>query len=190
MSSSSRKNNTKNTANSESVNNKNHLRRIYEKQKSIIRTLEDSTNLINSDLKKLYNTLRKTAKNYVRLVALKHKFDFYGLYTGDIIKTITLCGEEYEKMALTMNDLSKQREVIYNTLLLYIQDIEYTTLVKNSNIDKTHALVETLHKNYTKRKKQQKRQNEKIQKQNNTNRPINTIQNSLEFSNKNTNSRR
>ena len=86
--------------------------------------------------------------------------------------------------------LSKQREVIYNTLLLYIQDIEYTTLVKNSNIDNTRELVETLHKNYTKRKKQQNRQNEKIQKQNNTNLPINTIQNSLEFSNKNTNSRR
>ena len=73
---------------------------------------EDRRHIRDSDLKKIYDTLRKTAKNYVRLVALKHKFDFYGLYTGDIIKTITLCGEEYEKMALTMNDLSKQREVI------------------------------------------------------------------------------
>ena len=70
MSSSSRKNNTKNTANSESVNNKNHLRRTFEKQKRIIRTLEDNIDEMSETVKELYNDILKNSKNYAKLAAL------------------------------------------------------------------------------------------------------------------------
>ena len=190
MSSSSRKNNTKNTANSESVNNKNHLRRTFEKQKRIIRTLEDKIDEMNETVKELHNDILKNAKNYSKLHALKDQYDRYELYTGDLKKTITLCQKEHRILDEKLTQLWKVRENLYNATVLYIQDIEYTTLVKNSNVTNLKALLMALHKNYTKLKTQQIRQNTTIQKQNNTNRPINTIQNSLEFSNKNNNSRR
>jgi hypothetical protein len=190
MSSSSRKNNTKNTANSESVNNKNHLRRTFEKQKRIIRTLEDKIDEMNKTVKELYDDILKNSKNYSKLAALKDQYDRYGLYTGDLTKTITLCQKEHRNLDEKLTNLWKVRENLYNATVLYIQDIEYTTLVKNSNVNNVKALLMTLHKNYTKLKNQQKLQNTTIQKQNNTNLPINTIQNSLEFSNRNNNSRR
>ena len=190
MSSSSRKNNTKNTANSESVNNKNHLRRIFEKQKRIIRTLEDNIDEMNETVKELYNDILKNSKNYAKLAALKDQYDRYGLYTGDLIKTITLCQKEHRVLDEKLTNLWKVRENLYNATVLYIQDIEYTALVKNSNVNNLKELLMTLHKSYTKLKNKRNLKNTTVQKQNNTNRPINTIQNSLEFSNKNNNSRR
>ena len=38
----------RNTANSESIVNKNYLKKIYEKQEKIIKTLDDETKRINS----------------------------------------------------------------------------------------------------------------------------------------------
>ena len=89
--------------------------------------------------------------------------------------------------------LIQRRQTLYNATIMYIQDIEYVGLVKNSNISDVRALVVTLNKNFTKQKTISKLQSGVTTigtKQNNTNRPINTIQNSLEFSNKNNNSRR
>ena len=183
----------RNTANSESIVNKNYLKKIYEKQDKIIKTLEDETKRVNSNIKTISNTLRKIGKNYAKLVALKHHYDLYGLYINDIMKTIVLCKEEHEKIRKEMTKLIQTRQTLYNATIMYIQDIEYVGLVKNSNISDVRALVVTLNKNFTKQKTISKLQSGATiigTKQNSTNRPINTIQNSLEFSNKNNNSRR
>ena len=183
----------RNTANSESIVNKNYLKKIYEKQDKIIKTLEDETKRVNSNIKTISNTLRKIGKNYAKLVALKHHYDLYGLYINDITKTIVLCKEEHEKIRKEMTKLIQTRQTLYNATIMYIQDIEYVGLVKNSNISDVRALVVTLNKNFTKQKTISKLQSGVTTigtKQNSTNRPINTIQNSLEFSNKNNNSRR
>ena len=92
-------------------------------------------------------------------------------------------------MRKEMTKLIQRRQTLYNATIMYIQDIEYVGLVKNSNISDVRALVVTL----TKQKIISNLQSGVTRigtKQNNTNRPINTIQNSLEFSNKNNNSRR
>ena len=183
----------RNTANSESIVNKNYLKKIYEKQEKIIKTLDDETKRINSSLKTISNTLGKIGKSYAKLVAIKHHYDLYELYTNDIMKTIVLCKEEHEKMRKEMTKLIQIRQTLYNATIMYIQDIEYVGLVKNSNISDVRALVVTLNKNFIKQKTISKLQSGVTTigtKQNNTNRPINTIQNSLEFSNKNNNSRR
>ena len=179
----------RNTANSESIVNKNYLKKIYEKQEKIIKTLDDETKRINSSLKTISNTLGKIGKSYAKLVALKHHYDLYELYTNDIMKTIVLCKEEHEKMRKEMTKLIQRRQTLYNATIMYNQDIEYVRLVKNSNISDVRALGVTFAKQKTISKLQSGFT--KIgTKQNNTNRPINTIQNSLEFSNKNNNSRR
>jgi hypothetical protein len=183
----------RNTANSESIVNKNYLKKIYEKQEKIIKTLDDETKRVNSSIKTISNTLGKIGKSYAKLVAIKHHYDLYELYTNDIMKTIVLCKEEHEKMRKEMTKLIQIRQTLYNATIMYIQDIEYVGLVKNSNISDVRALVVTLNKNFTKQKTISKLQSGVTTigtKQNNTNRPINTIQNSLEFSNKNNNSRR
>jgi len=183
----------RNTANSESIVNKNYLKKIYEKQEKIIKTLDDETKRVNSSIKTISNTLGKIGKSYAKLVAIKHHYDLYELYTNDIMKTIVLCKEEHEKMRKEMTKLIQTRQTLYNATIMYIQDIEYVGLVKNSNISDVRALVVTLNKNFTKQKTISKLQSGVTTigtKQNNTNRPINTIQNSLEFSNKNNNSRR
>jgi hypothetical protein len=183
----------RNTANSESIVNKNYLQKIYEKQEKIIKTLDDETKRVNSSIKTISNTLGKIGKSYAKLVALKHHYDLYGLYINDIMKTIVLCKEEHEKIRKEMTKLIQTRQTLYNATIMYIQDIEYVGLVKNSNISDVRALVVTLNKNFTKQKTISKLQSGVTTigtKQNSTNRPINTIQNSLEFSNKNNNSRR
>lgn len=183
----------RNTANSESIVNKNYLKKIYEKQDKIIKTLEDETKRVNSNIKTISNTLRKIGKNYAKLVALKHHYDLYGLYINDIMKTIVLCKEEHTKMLTKISKVLQIRQVIHDATIMYIQHLEYVGLVKNSNISDVHALVNTLNKNFTKQKTISKLQSGATiigTKQNSTNRPINTIQNSLEFSNNNNNSRR
>lgn len=183
----------RNTANSESIVNKNYLKKIYEKQEKIIKTLDDETKRVNSSIKTISNTLGKIGKSYAKLVAIKHHYDLYELYTNDIMKTIVLCKEEHEKTRKEMTKLIQIRETLHVATITYIQDIEYVGLVKNSNISDVRALVVTLNKNFTKQKTISKLQSGVTTigtKQNNTNRPINTIQNSLEFSNKNNNSRR
>jgi len=182
----------RNTANSESID-KNYLKKIYEKREKIIKTLEDETKRVNSNIKTISNTLGKIGKNYAKLVAIKHHYDLYELYTNDIIKTIVLCKEEHEKMRNEITKLIQTRQEIHDATILYTLHLEYVGLVKNSNISNVRALVNTLNKNVTKLKTISKLQSGTTTigtKQNSTNRPINTIQNSLEFSNKNNNSRR
>jgi len=182
-----------NTANSKSISDKIYLKKIYEKQEKIRKTLADETKRVNSSIKTISNTLSKIGKSYAKLVAIKHHYDLYELYTNDIIKTIILCKEEHQKMRKEITKLIQIRQTLHNATLLYIQDIGYVGLVENSNISDVRALVDILNKNFTKHKNISKLQSGVTAigtKQNNTNRPINTIQNSLEFSNKNNNSRR
>ena len=183
----------RNTADSKSISNKNYLKKLYEKQDKIRKTLADETNRVNSNIKIKTNTLNKIGINYAKLVALKHQYDLYGLYNGDLMSTINKCTDAHEQLREVINRLIQTRETLHVATITYIQDIEYVGLVKNSNISNIHALVDTLSKNFTKINKLKKLQSGVTTigtKQNNTNRPINTIQNSLEFSNKNNNSRR
>jgi len=183
----------RNTADSKSISDKNYLKKIYEKQGKIRKTLEDETNRVNSDIKRKTNTLNKIGINYAKLVALKHQYDLYRLYNGDLMSTINKCTKVHEQLREVINSLIQIRETLHVATITYIQDIEYVGLVKNSNISNTRALVDTLSKNFTKINKMKKIQSGVTTigtKQNSTNRPINTVQNSLEFSNKNNNSRR
>jgi len=183
----------RNTADSKSISDKNYLKKIYEKQGKIRKTLEDETNRVNSDIKRKTNTLNKIGINYAKLVALKHQYDLYRLYNGDLMSTINKCTKVHEQLREVINSLIQIRETLHVATITYIQDIEYVGLVKNSNISNTRALVDTLSKNFTKINKMTKIQSGVTTigtKQNSTNRPINTVQNSLEFSNKNNNSRR
>jgi len=183
----------RNTADSKSISDKNYLKKIYEKQGKIRKTLEDETNRVNSDIKRKTNTLNKIGINYAKLVALKHQYDLYRLYNGDLMSTINKCTKVHEQLREVINSLIQIRETLHVATITYIQDIEYVGLVKNSNISNTRALVDTLSKNFTKINKMKKIQSGVTTigtKQNSTNRPINTIQNSLEFSNNNNNSRR
>jgi len=183
----------RNTADSKSISDKNYLKKIYEKQGKIRKTLEDETNRVNSDIKRKTNTLNKIGINYAKLVALKHQYDLYRLYNGDLMSTINKCTNVHEQLREVINSLLQIRETLHVATITYIQDIEYVGLVKNSNISNTRALVDTLSKNFTKINKMTKIQSGVTTigtKQNSTNRPINTVQNSLEFSNKNNNSRR
>ena len=179
----------RNTADSKSISNKNYLKKLYEKQDKIRKTLADETIRVNSNIKRKTNTLNKIGINYAKLVALKHQYDLYGLYNGDLMSTINKCTDAHEQLREVINRLIQTRETLHVATITYIQDIEYVGLVKNSNISDVRALVVTL----TKQKIISNLQSGVTRigtKQNNTNRPINTIQNSLEFSNKNNNSRR
>jgi hypothetical protein len=183
----------RNTADSKSISDKKYLKKLYEKQGKIRKTLEDGTNRVNSDIKTKTNNLNKIGINYAKLVALKHQYDLYGLYNGDLMSTINKCTKVHEQLREVINSLIQIRETLHVATITYIQDIEYVGLVKNSNISNTRALVDTLSKNFAKINKMKKIQSGVTTigtKQNSTNRPINTIQNSLEFSNKNNNSRR
>lgn len=184
----------RNTADSNSISDKKYLKKLYEKQRKIINTLRDQTNGVNSSIKTLSNNLSKIGKSYAKLVALKHHYDLYELYTNDIKETIILCKEEHQKMRKEITKRIQIRETLHNATILYIQDLGYVGLVKNSNISDARALVDLLIKqSNTKHKNISKLQSGVTvigTKQNSTNRPINTIQNSLEFSNKNNNSRR
>ena len=183
----------RNTADSNSISDKKYLKKLYEKQRKIIKTLTDETNGVNSNIKIKNNTLKKISINYAKLVALKHQYDLYGLYNGDLMSTINKCSKVHEQLREVINSRIQIRETLHNATLLYIQDLGYVGLVKNSNISDVPALVDILNKNFTKHKSMSKLQSGVTRigtKQNSTNRPINTIQNSLEFSNKNNNSRR
>ena len=184
----------RNTADSNSISDKKYLKKLYEKQRKIINTLRDQTNGVNSNIKIKTNNLNKIGINYAKLVALKHQYDLYGLYNGDLMSTINKCTKVHEQLREVINKRIQIRETLHNATLLYIQDLGYVGLVKNSNISDVPALVDLLIKqSNTKHKNMTKLQSGVTRigtEQNSTNRPINTIQNSLEFSNKNNNSRR
>ena len=183
----------RNTADSNSISDKKYLKKLYEKQRKIIKTLTDQTNGVNSNINAKLHNLTKIGINYAKLVALKHQYDLYGLYNGDLMSTINKCSKVHEQLREVINSRIQIRETLHNATLLYIQDLGYVGLVKNSNISDVPALVDILNKNFTKHKSMSKLQSGVTRigtKQNSTNRPINTIQNSLEFSNKNNNSRR
>lgn len=183
----------RNTADSKSISDKKYLKKLYEKQEKIRKTLADETNRVNSNIKIKTNTLNKIGINYAKLVALKHQYDLYGLYNGDLMSTINKCTKVHEQLREVINKRIQIRETLHVATITYIQDLVYVGLVKNSNISDVPALVDTLSKNFTKHKSMSKLQSGVTRigtKQNSTNRPINTIQNSLEFSNKNNNSRR